>query len=477
MALNAFTELMKSASWRKKIAFNGHRQFSTWRAPLGEVYPSKWIEIRPLPTSRLSAGNFMDILGVLYNSGRPFKFVIASCPSPIVEGRLSVRFFFQADGMLVDRVKSLLRTNLGAQVIEGSKPPKSTYPLSAELGLRSHFALPIADLTGKMRSNPIDAVAAALTKGEGAIEISAVGDTSARRKILNWIMEKTRRSPSFADVLLDSVLSIFDAILGAPPRGSAARAELNPVAKARVSAATEKANRKLFRCSVKVYGDREVLDAVLDVLPSSAVNRFARRGIRKGAVLSQLVEKPPTYALRNAINSLAWLPPIALLGILFLAGIFDPLRLANIDIALIILAFSLAAGIKMAIPNRRPIILSAEELSLIVGLPTEVGRLPVELGTSPVTRGQFIPAEGAVKEAQAEVYEGGVEAPQPAVPKAAPREGGGRFPTAQILCPFCGTPLPSVREPCPRCGREIRGGMPRWSHSFLRDLPRRNIHE
>ena len=366
----------------------------------------------------------MDVLGVLYNSGRPFKFVIASCPSQIVEGRFSVRFFFHADEMLVDRVKSLLRASLGAQVIEGSKPPKSTYPLSADLGLKAHFALPIADLTSKVQSNPIDGIAAALMKGEGAVEISAVSDVGARRKVLNWIMEKTGRSPSFADILLNSALGIFDAFLGGAPRGSAAKAELNPVAKARVSAATEKANRKLFRCSVKVYGDREVLDAVLSALPSSAVNRFAKRGVKRGAALSQSVEKPPAFMLRNAINSLAWLPSAALLGILFLTGAFDPFRLANIDITFITLAVFPAAAIKVAVPGRRPVILSAEELSLIVGLPTEIGRLPVELGTSPVTRGRFIPAEGA--KAEPSKSDGG----QPA-------RG---LPTAQALCPSARSP-------------------------------------
>jgi len=413
----------------------------------------KWIEIRPLPTSKLSAGNFTDVLGVLYNSGRPFKFVIASCPSQIVEGRLSVRFFFQADEMLVDRVKSLLRAGLGVQVIDGSGPPRSIYPLSADLGLRVHFALPIADLAGKPQQNPIDGIAAALMKGEGAIEISAVGDAGARRKILNWIMEKTRKSPGFADTLFDAALGILDGVLGAPARGSQSKAELNPVAKARVSMAAEKANRKLFRCSVKVYGDREVLDAVLDVLPSSAVNRFARRGIRKGAALSQIIEEPPTYALRNAINSLAWLPSAALLGASFLAGAFNPLRLASIDVALISLAVLMAAAIKIAVPSRRPIILSAEELGLMVGLPTEVGRLPVELGASPITRGQFIPAAGKAQEEARKPQEG-------AEPPQAPgqKDGKGRFPTA-ALCPFCGIPLPSVREPCPKCGRDARSAL------------------
>jgi len=413
----------------------------------------KWIEIRPLPASRLSAGSFMDVLGVLYNSGRPFKFVIASCPSQIVEGRFSIRFFFHADEMLVDRVKSLLRVSLGVQVIDGSKPPKSMYPLSADLGLKAHFALPIADLAGRSQLNPIDSIAAALAKGEGAVEVSAVGDAGARGKILKWIMEKTGRSPGFAAILFNSALGILDAVLGAPAKGSQLRADLNPVAKARVSMAAEKANRKLFRCSVKVYGDREVLDAVLDVLPSSAANRLVRRGVRKAAQLSQLAEEPPTYALRNAINSLAWLPSAALLGASFLAGAFNPLRLASIDMALIVLAVLMAAAIKTAVPSRRPIILSAEELGLMVGLPTEVGRLPVELGASPITREQFIPAAGKAQEEAREPQEG-VEPPQ----APAQKDGKGRFPTA-VLCPFCGIPLPSLREPCPRCGRDARSAL------------------
>jgi hypothetical protein len=411
----------------------------------------KWIEIRPLPTSKPSVGSFLDVLGVLYNAGRPFKFVIASCPSPIVEGRFTVRFFFHADKVLAERVKSILRTNLNVQVIEGSEPPKSVYQLSAELGLREHFALPIADLPSRPQSNPIDGVVAALSKVEGAVEVSAVSDAGARRKILNWIMEKTRRSPGLGDILLDSALRVLDAILGAPSRGESAKAELNPVAKARVSMATEKANRKLFRCSVKVYGDREVLDSIVSALPSSAVNRFTRIGIKRQAALGRLIEKPPSFTLRNAISSLAWLPSAALLAALFSEGIFNPLRLVNIDITLMAAAVFLAAVIKVAVPSRRPTILSAEELSLIVGLPTEVGRLPVELGTIPVTRGQFIPAEAA-KETQA----------------SSSREGGataGRFPAVQIPCPFCGTPLPSVREPCPRCGIEIHSAQEQTSEA------------
>jgi hypothetical protein len=264
-------------------------------------------------------------------------------------------------------------------------------------------------------------------------------------------MEKTRRSPGLGDILLDSALRVLGAILGAPSRGGSAKAELNPVAKARVSMATEKANRKLFRCSVKVYGDREVLDSIVSALPSSAVNRFTRIGIKRQAALGRLIEKPPSFTLRNAISSLAWLPSAALLAALFSEGIFNPLRLVNIDITLMAAAVFLAAVIKVAVPSRRPTILSAEELSLIVGLPTEVGRLPVELGTIPVTRGQFIPAEAA-KETQA----------------SSSREGGataGRFPAVQIPCPFCGTPLPSVREPCPRCGIEIHSAQEQTSEA------------
>jgi len=220
---------------------------------MGRVASFKWLELRPLGSGIFPPSNLLDALGVLYNSGRPFRFIIASCPSPTVENQRVVRFFFQAEEGIIDRVKGLFRTGLNVQVVEGSKPPDERYEVCADLELKGHYALPICDFSGK-KTNPVDGMVLALAKGVGTVDVTAVEDSSARRGILSWIAQKTRRSASFTDILLDSILGIFDAILGGPPPSRQAKTDLSPVLKARVGMASEKAAKNSSGARLKLWG-------------------------------------------------------------------------------------------------------------------------------------------------------------------------------------------------------------------------------
>jgi len=54
------------------------------------------------------------------------------------------------------------------------------------------------------------------------------------------------------------------------------------------------------------------------------------------------------------------------------------------------------ALIKIFMPKKRPLILSTDELGMVVGLPSEIGRLPVETAISPPTREVISVGEGAL---------------------------------------------------------------------------------
>ncbi|MHA1835973.1 MAG: hypothetical protein ACTSYQ_03495 [Candidatus Odinarchaeia archaeon] len=54
-----------------------------------------WVEVRPLSTAKIKPKNLACLLEVLHSSGKPFRFFIVNCESPVVKGRRVVRFFLE----------------------------------------------------------------------------------------------------------------------------------------------------------------------------------------------------------------------------------------------------------------------------------------------------------------------------------------------------------------------------------------------
>lgn len=349
-----------------------------------------WMEVRPLASGKFEVGNFAGLLDLLRNTGKPFRFYMANCPSVRVEGLRCVRFFLQLQSAdLAERVAYFLRSNLDAEVIVGSAPPERVYESRAELGLKRHYAIPICQREG-VDANPVDAIVGALSGGESALEVLVVEDRGARLGILKHIARLTGRSVSFADTLLNAAIDIpTSVIFGPPPPSKPQRKELTPVAKERVEAAGWKANQGLFRCEINLYGDARVVEALLESLPSSPANGFkiVRRRIPAPLDLKDL-HKPRGRELKGILLSYLWAaPPILFILAWLFFGIVDPLRLANVDIFSIGLTVASALLLWSLFQKRLPLVLCTRELSLIAGLPTAVGRLPIEMGTARVTRG------------------------------------------------------------------------------------------
>jgi hypothetical protein len=395
-------------------------------------------------------GNFASILELLYSSGKPFKFLAVNCPSSVVEGRWSVRFFLQLEnGDLAEHVASALRTSMDVEVVEDSQPPTRKYERCVEFELRNHYALPICQLDEEPHVNPIDEVVGALSEGDAAFEVVAVGDPRARPDIISYIGKKTKRAMGFGETLLNAFLGVLDGFFGGgPKKEGGGRVQLNPVTKARVEAAGKKANQNLFSCSVRAYGDRKVLETVEGVLPFSPMNKLkARRTVK--ATEAQELRRPSRYVLHNMLSNLSWIVPALTIFSTLYFGVFDPLRLANVDILVMAVAVISAIPLLIRFPKRRPLVLCMDELSLTVGMPTAVGRLPVEFGSAPITRRQFIFGRGEEAEAPAQPT-------QPAqTPSAAPTIHPSKTQTA-------------IREPVKVVGvlRDPRTGLPLQRRGF-----------
>ena len=358
-----------------------------------------WVEVRPLASGKFELRNFGGVLDYLYNTGKPFRFFAVNSPSVKVEGLRSVRFFLQLPNVdLADRVANVLRTSLDAEIIKGSEPPARVYERCAEFELRNTYALPICSHNETPYTNPVDTVVGALTRGDAALEVLAVEDRRAREGILRYVGRKTGKSASFADAMVDAATGILGGFFGGRPSTPKDKRQLDPFVKERVDAAGWKVNRNLFRCELRAYGDSETVEAIGEAFPF-AYNRLKVSRVSRAveAPTSELC-KPRGRELKAALLSLLWLIPLLLIpSATFLLGVFDPLRLANVDLTVIMLTAIPTAVLYAVFRRRSLLVLCTDELSLIVGVPTAVDKLPVETGTARITRKQFAFGEEAVR--------------------------------------------------------------------------------
>jgi len=352
------------------------------------VSESFWVEFRPLGTARIEPGNLIGLLNILYNSGRPFRFYVANCESAVVEGRRAVRFFFELlDRSIGEHVARIVEATLDVEAVE-AEPPRVAYERCLELELAKHYAFPVCSLKGKVDLNPVDGIVEALTGGAGAFEVFARGDPEARLGIYKYIRDKIRGKASFSKALSDTLFGVLaEATVQRDPKDISRGRQWkeDPSVRKELEAAEDKLNRNHFACEFKIYGGRDNVEAVMAALPS-ALNRFRRFKMARRVEAPMRLIKPSRHSLRNAFSNL-WK---AALAAIFVAayhfGFFNPLRLGWVDMLVAALAVASFFPLHSLLRKRNPVVLSAEELSLIVGLPSSVGRLPVELGGAPFSR-------------------------------------------------------------------------------------------
>lgn len=353
-----------------------------------------WVEVRPLPSGKFEVGNFSSVIDYLYNIGKPFRFYAVNCPSGKVEGLRTVRLFLQLQGGdLAERLANALKSTMDVEVIVGSEPPRKVYPLCAEFALKGYSAQPVCPHKQKPEVNPLDVIIGALSEADSALEVLAVEDRKGKLDIQQYISKKLGKSASFANALMDQAVAIGNAIAGVPPprKKKCGPKEIDVFIKTRVDAAAWKGSLNLFRCEVKAYGDAKTVEAIGEALPSSALNRF-RMAKRLRAVEAPPKElgKPKGREVKASLLRLtAAVPPLLFVFAWLFLGAINPLRLANVDLFAVALAAASTAALLLVFRKPEPLILCRDELSLIVGIPTAVGRLPVETGTARLTREQL----------------------------------------------------------------------------------------
>ncbi|MEM3550322.1 MAG: hypothetical protein QXZ25_06570 [Candidatus Bathyarchaeia archaeon] len=364
-----------------------------------EKKASSWFEIRPLSTGRFEAGNFKHVLNVLYKNGKPFRFFMANSQSS-VEGRRAVKFFLELEGKdIADYLARYIRATMDVEVVE-AKPQTEVHPELVEFEMKNDYALPICELGEKPQENPVDKIVTALSVDEtGAFEVMAVADPKASRSIKNYRSRITGERESLgqiaADITVGILGAIVDAIIGKPPpKPSKKEGERkpDPTVKAKADAAEKKLNRNLFTCTLKACGRRETLSRITEALPC-ALNEFEKSRVLKLVGAPSKLTRPCRFNFQNALSNLCWITPLLLIVLAMCFGLLNPLRLDTSDILMTIAAMLSGIPFYVMFKKRKPIVLSDEELSLIVGLPTAFKRLPVEPGSTVHTRG-YLPTTG-----------------------------------------------------------------------------------
>jgi hypothetical protein len=346
-----------------------------------------------LSAGRFEVGNFKHLLKVLFSNGKPFRFLLLSCKSGVGEGRSVKTFIEFCDEGLADYAVTLLRACMDVEVLK-AEPPLRRYGELVELEMKDDYALPVCNLKERIQQNPIDGIIAALTV-EGvdtAFEVIAVADPKAKNGIKDYTWRITGRKKDLSQMLLEVVLGVLDAMLGRSPpkprKESEKELKLDPMVKVKVEAAERKLEGNLFRCSLKVYGGGETLNRVAEALPVQ-INGFRRFKTKKRVDAPIKMAKPSKHVVWNALTNLCWVIPILIILLSIYFNALNPLRLNALDVLVTVAALLSGVPFRVIFRKRKPIVLCDEELSLIVGLPTNVKRLPLELGSAIHTRGNL----------------------------------------------------------------------------------------
>jgi len=347
-----------------------------------------WIEVRPLrTTSEISPESLRGILDVLHNSGKPFRFLAVGAPDPELMGKRTVRFYFEFPDEETKRYfKNLFTASLDVEVHE-NEPSKMHFERCVELELARHFAHPVLRPESPSMP-PLDGICSALADG-GAFEVVACGDVGAKTAVHQFVYDRMHGKPSFAKAVINTVFDVYEEAaierdikdVSREAWWSYRRYRDDKWVQKEVADAEKKMHENLFACEVRLYGNKMQIENLKQALPSD-MNRFRAFKTLKKVFAPQPLKKPRRIMLRNVLNPLWWITPLGMIAASWYFGIFNPFRLGMIDLIILTVAAFASAVLAFALKKKNPIVLSASELSAIVGLPSSPGRLPLKFGTS-----------------------------------------------------------------------------------------------
>jgi hypothetical protein len=141
----------------------------------------------------------------------------------------------------------------------------------------------------------------------------------------------------------------------------------------------------------------QTVQAIKKALPAAPTNRLKTFKTTKKPKQhpATTLRVPTRYIVRNnVLCRLWWAIPLSILLFAGVLGFFNPLKLfssgfISADLAPLGLAVFFAVCLFVAFRKRQPIVLSTQELSQIIGLPTAIAKLPIALGKVPVSRTQL----------------------------------------------------------------------------------------
>jgi hypothetical protein len=366
---------------------------------------SCWVEIRSFITSELEPKNFAPVLEALYNLAKPYRFLIIDAKSNDSSGQFHlVRFYFQfIDEQTRKQMSNIIRALIDVEIVAAT-PLTQQYRFSVDLELAKNYALPIsiADRQSEAPVNFIDRVVASLAGTNACIEITAIADPNAALGIQKFVYEKISRTQGLSKTLFDPFIDFMGAAVGKNSqsevsKGKSASYKVDPWIRECVKSAELKLASHLFTCQIIIYGNSlSDMQAIKNALPQ-AMNRFRVFRTEKNKPHHQQINtlhKPSRYSLQNSILCrLWWIVSLSLLLSTGFLGLFDPLKVAllgfSLDLVLLGLACFFAVCLFIAFRKRNPIVLAAQELAQIVGLPLAVEKLSVALGKVPSSRMQL----------------------------------------------------------------------------------------
>jgi len=347
-----------------------------------------WVEVRPLRTAReVNSESLRGILDVLHNSGRPFRFVAVGAPDPELMNKKTVRFFFEFPDEESKRYfKNLFAASLEVEVHD-EEPPMICFERCVDLELARHYAHPVIRPESPSMP-PLDGICSALADG-GAFEVIACGDVGAKTSVHQFVYDRMHGKPSFTKAVADTAFDVYQEAaiqrdikdVSREAWWSYMRYRDNKWVQKEVADAEKKMYENLFTCEVRLYGDKVQIENMKQALPSG-MNRFRAFKTLRNVFFPQPLKRPRRIMLRNILNPLWCMAPLAIVAASWYFGILDPLRLGIVDMAILAGAALTTAILAFTLKRKNPIVLSTSELSTIVGLPRNSGRLPLRFGTS-----------------------------------------------------------------------------------------------
>ena len=343
------------------------------------VEHARWVEIKPYPSSKLEPRNLAPIVDFLYLE-EPFRFLAMYCESERIKGAKVLRYFLEVPQEHVGLITN--RLGLLGMYAESSNPPPIPHDLVCEMELARDYVWPLIHAEPKAaleQPSAAENIAAALCGGEtpGALEVTARADSGSARRIARVAYNRHNPGPSLFHQLIEPG-SAGREQRREQRKGSPLSEDISRVLRARL-------REKLFSCRVRIYAGVENVHSLLAALPVGRLNRLRICRSMRGGKEIRPIKKPSCNIAKRALKYLAMLGTLGLLGLLYVAGLFNPLRMGWLDWLVLGPVVVLLAFIHLAWRIPRAIVLSTSELSNLLSLPTNFGRLPVEFAKYPTS--------------------------------------------------------------------------------------------